>query len=206
MRSNRSIAAALAVVLLTLAVGISGCGKPNPLDKITAPVINPPTDSDTVCVLYETTPSPPDTIPGTDSYLGSPDTKSLVVSAVVFGGDSSTVDVIWHLRTIDRANYEFSIIAVDNTTGDVRYGIFDGGATRLAIGYRQVDTTVVTHFRTGDDGNTALGHQYRFYTVWNGANGTSNATGTASVLCHEAGPTWFVYRQWDYDCEPATKH
>ncbi len=204
MRSNRSIAAMLAVALLALTVVLGGCGKPNPLapsHTVNPPCPTCPADTDTVCILYETTPSPPDTIPGNDSYLGSAGAKSLVVSAVVFGGDSSTVAIVWRLKTFDRANYNFSVIAIDNATGDVRYGVFDGGATKLAIGYRQIDTCVVARFHTGDDGNATLGHQYRFYTVWNGTSGTSSATGTASVLCHAAGPTWFVYRQWDERCD-----
>lgn len=146
MRTNRSFAAALAVVLLTTMVCLGGCGKPNPLAPPETHSANPPVVVDS-CFLELTTPDPPNVIPGNDSYLGAPGAKSPIVETVVFGGDSSTVEVRWRITTVGTASttkYNFSVLAVDKATGSSVKGDLGNGRTNIDFGNRQVDTLVTS--------------------------------------------------------------
>lgn len=208
MRTNRSFAAALAVVLLTTMVSLGGCGKPNPLAPPGTHFANPPVVVDS-CFLELTTPDPPNVIPGDDSYLGAPGAKSPIVETIVFGGDSSTVEVCWRITTVGTTSttkYNFSVLAVDQAAGSSIKGDLGNGRTNIDFGSRQVDTLITARFRAGRGGTVIIGGNYKLYTTWNSSTaGSTNATGVTSTMCHEAGPTWYIYRQWDERCVQVIK-
>lgn len=206
MITNRTRVAVLTVALLgIMAMFLGGCGKTNPLapEQQTAPPVAH-ADTDTVCVMHLMTSTPPDTTPGNDSNLPDVGTKSLIVSNVRFGSDSSTVDIPWHLVTVGGIQSKRFLFTVEawEVGGTAKIaGTFDGGARVIDLGSRNVDTLVVAHFSTGT--NLVLGKSYTFYTVWKAPTGQPMAAtpfSASSTLCSENGRTWWVYRQWNEEC------
>lgn len=199
MRTTRTVTAALAIVILCL---IGGCGKPNPLAPSNTPYTPSPPDTTETCIMVETTVGS-EPFQGNDTYLGSPGAESKIIDHVVFLPDSSSLDVRWRFTTsggTPSTPFVFAVMAKKaDGSGTPVSAWFDGGADKLYLYGRNVDTTVVAHFAT--DENVVIGGDYKIYAKWvGGTMAPASRYGDKSTLCHGAGTTQLLFRRWEEKC------